>query len=275
MSNTMSKRIPGLVVAVALLSFSVANAQITSSGITAPIPGQILSARRVFISNAGSESYGSQSYFRLTKYDGGPDRFYNQFYSAIKSWGRYELTDSPAVADIVCEVRFTSPIVDKQSKYDLVYDPQLNLTILDPKTRVPLWSLTEHIQPARNKDGDNRNFDQAVARLVDHTKMLASSSVSLPNEVRPQTVTELPPVGAIETARWQEHWQHTVAGSLIGGVAGGLIAWGTVHSSCAGGFSCATAEGIASENAKYKKRFRIGVGGTVAGALIGWLWPTH
>jgi len=275
MSNTMSKRIPGLVVAVALLSFSVANAQMTSSGITAPVPGQVLSARRVFISNAGSESYGSQSYFRLTKYDGGPDRFYNQFYSAIKSWGRYELTDSPADADIVCEVRFTSPIVDKQSQYDLVYDPQLNVTILDPKTRVPLWSLTEHIQPARNTEGDNRNFDQAVARLVERAKMLASSSVLLPDDARPQTLSELAPVGAIETARWQEHWQHTVAGAVIGSVAGSLIAWGTVHSSCAGGFSCATAEGIASQRATFSKRFRIGVSGTLAGAFIGWLWPTH
>jgi hypothetical protein len=228
----------------------------------------------MFISNAGSESYGSQTYFRLTKYDGGPDRFYNQFYSAMKNWGRYELADSPVDADVVSEVRYTSPIVDKQVPGELVYDPQLTVTILDPKTRVALWSLTEHIQPARTRDGDNRNFDQAVARMVDQTKRLASSSVSSSTDARPRTMGDYAPVGAVQTARWQEHWQHTVAGSLIGSVAGGLIGWATVHS-CSGGFSCATMSGIAADRAAYNKRFKIGIGGGVTGALIGWFWPTH
>jgi hypothetical protein len=274
MSNTSSRRAAGLVVIASLVSLSAASAQLPASGVAAPVPGQILTAKRVFISNAGSESYGSASYFRLTKYDGGPDRLYNQFYSAIKDWGRYELADSPADADVVCEVRFTSPIVDKQTAYDLVYDPQLNVTILDPKTRVALWSLTEHIQPARNREGDNRNFDQAVARLVERSRMLTSGSVSL-TDARPQTMVELAPAGAVETARWQEHWQHTIAGSLIGSVAGSLLAWATVHSSCSGGLSCATEEGIASERTTFNKRFRIAVGSTAAGAFIGWLWPTR
>jgi hypothetical protein len=273
MSSTTS-RIPGLFLIAAFVSLP-ANAQVTPVVVTAPVPGQILTAKRMFISNAGSESYGSQSYFRLTRYDGGPDRFYNQFYAAMKNWGHYELADSPADADVVCEVRFTSPIVDKQSPYELVYDPQLNLTIVDPKTRVALWSLTEHIQPARNKEGDNKNFDQAVSRIVDQTKMLGSSSASLPTGVRPQTITEFAPVGAVETARAQDHWQHAWIGSLIGGTTAGLIAWRVIQPSCSGGLDCATADGIASLNATFKKRFAIDVGGAVAGGLIGWLWRTH
>jgi len=274
MSSTRSRRIAGVVVAAALVSFSTADAQLTSPGVTAPVPGQILTAKRVFISNAGSESYGSQTYFRLTKYDGGPDRLYNQFYSAIKIWGRYELLDSPADADVVYEVRFTSPIVDKQTAHDLVYDPQLNVTIVDPKTRVALWSLTEHIQPARNRQGDNRNFDQAVARLVERTRMLASGSVAS-TDASPQTIVDMAPVGAVETARFQEHWQHTLTGSVLGSVAGSLIAWATVRPSCSGGFSCATADGIASERRTFHRRFTVAVGGTITGAFIGWFWPTH
>jgi hypothetical protein len=273
MSNIPS-RIPGLFILAALVSLP-ANAQVTPIVVTAPVPGQILTARRMFISNAGSESYGSQSYFRLTRYDGGPDRFYNQFYAAMKKWNHYELTDSPADADVVCEVRFTNPIVDKQSPHDLVYDPQLNLTILDPKTRVALWSLTEHIQPARNEEGDNKNFDQAVSRIVDQARMLSASSASSSTDVRPQTITELAPVGAVETARAQDHWRHASIGSLIGGAAAGLIAWRVIQPSCSGGFDCATADGIASLNATFKKRFAIDVGGAVAGGLIGWLWPTN
>jgi hypothetical protein len=274
MSNTRYTSIAGLLVAAALVSFSPASAQMSSGGITAPVPGQILTAKRMFISNAGSESYGSQTYFRRTKYDGGPDRFYNQFYSAMKTWGRYELTDSPADADVVSEVRFTSPIVDKQQPGELVYDPQLTVTILDPKTRVALWSLTEHIQPARTRDGDNRNFDQAVARLVEQAKLLASSSVSSSDDARPRTMEVYAPVGALQTARWQEHWQHTVAGLLIGSVAGALVGWRTVDT-CSGGLNCATMESIAADRVALHKRFKIGVGGALTGGLIGWFWPTH
>ena len=31
---------------------------------------------------------------------------YNEFYAAMKSWGRYELVSSPADADMVFEIRF-------------------------------------------------------------------------------------------------------------------------------------------------------------------------
>jgi hypothetical protein len=273
MSNT-SSRIVGLLLAAALAS-PPASAQVTPVAVPAPVPNQIVAARRMFISNAGSDSYGSQTYFRLTKYEGGPDRFYNQFYAAMKAWGRYELTDSPADADVVGEVRYTSPIVDKQPQYELVYDPQLNLTILDPKTRVPLWSLTEHIQPAGNKEGDNRNFDRAVSRIVDQTKMLAAGSASLSSDTRSlQTVADFAPVGAIDEARWEQRWEHVGAGSLIGAVAGGVAAWAGVHT-CNGGLSCATAEEMAADRAAFNKRLMIGFGGLALGALVGWLWPTQ
>lgn len=52
----------------------------------APVPVQIASARKVFISNAGQESS-----FRAVHdqwYSGGPNRTYNQFYAAMKDWGR-------------------------------------------------------------------------------------------------------------------------------------------------------------------------------------------
>lgn len=270
MSSTNSRRIAGLVLIVALVAVPAANAQMTPVGVTAPVPGQIVAAKKMFISNAGSESYGSETYFRLTRYDGGPDRFYNQFYAAMKTWGRYELADSPVDADVVGEVRFTSPIVDKQSPNDLVYDPQLSLTFLDPKTRVALWSLTEHIQPARNNEGDNKNFDQAVARIVDHAKMIAAGSLSSDDE-RALTMTAFAPVGALETARRQERAEHTVLGSIVGGVVGSLIAVRMVNVNCGGGIGCANPEGMAM----IQKGVAIGFGSMVAGGLVGWFWPTR
>src|SRR5262249_58085013 len=69
----------------------------------APIPAQILSAKKVFIANAG----GDESRFDAPGYTGGPDRFYNEFYAGAKSWGRYELVSTPAEADLIFEIQLT------------------------------------------------------------------------------------------------------------------------------------------------------------------------
>jgi hypothetical protein len=255
----------GLLVAGSLFTNSAANAQATSTSVMAPVPGQILSAKRVFVSNAGSESYGSETYFRLTRYDGGPDRFYNQLYSALKNWGRYELTDSPATADIVYEARFSSPIVDKQTKYDFTYDPQLTLTILDPKTRVALWSLTEHIQPGSSRESDNRNFDSAVDRIVEKTKMLVESPTT---RAQQPTLAEAAPVGAIETAHRQNQAKHAAIGSAIGTLGGVLFA-SRNFSPCPLGSGASCAGHRAFSTLGYV------VGGAISGAVVGWFWPTR
>lgn len=57
----------------------------------APVPSLILTAKRVFIANGG----GDESLFDWPQYSGGPDRLYNEFYAAMKSWGRYELVSTP------------------------------------------------------------------------------------------------------------------------------------------------------------------------------------
>ena len=58
---------------------------------SAPIPSLILSAKRVFVANAG----GDESLFG-PQYTGGPDRLYDEFYAGMKSWGRYlSVRDTP------------------------------------------------------------------------------------------------------------------------------------------------------------------------------------
>lgn len=69
----------------------------------APIPVQIVTARKVFIANGG----GDESRYDDGLYTGGPDRAYNEFYASMKTWGRYELVAAPADADLVFEVRLT------------------------------------------------------------------------------------------------------------------------------------------------------------------------
>ena len=90
----------------------------------APVPSQITAAKKVFISNTG---VGMNS----SVWSGGQDRMYNELYAAVKSWGRYELVTAPGDSDLVLDVNVVaSPAIW-----------QFKLEILDPKTRIVLWTV--------------------------------------------------------------------------------------------------------------------------------------
>jgi len=141
----------------------------------APLPAQIFTARKVFVSNAGGNTLGD--------YSGGPDRAYNQLYAALKGWGRYELVRAPADAELVFEIRFATPILGEKVSgggggntpvsSSPVKDPQFRLAILDLKTHVLLWTFTERVQSALLQGNRDKNFDQAMAALVNDLRNVA------------------------------------------------------------------------------------------------------
>jgi hypothetical protein len=124
---------------------------------TAPVPVQILTAKKVFISNASGEC--GVSYCPV------PSQPYNEFYAVVKSWGRYEIVSTPAAADLVFEIHFT-PI------------PQVGLVILDPETRITLWTFVELVHPASRPATGRKNFDKAMTTLVDDVKKLVTPSAA-------------------------------------------------------------------------------------------------
>lgn len=159
-----------------------ARAQQTKDALPAPMPSQIVSARKVFLSNAGGDSHGL--------YSGEPRRLYDQFYAGLRSWGRYELAGSPAEADLVFEVSLINPLIGEyvsggggQTSVSSrsVTDPQFRLVILDPGTRVTLWVFTEHIVPAILLSNRDKNFDQALNYLVNDLRNVAGQPVAAAN----------------------------------------------------------------------------------------------
>jgi hypothetical protein len=164
-----------IVVATALLLVPLADGQKSIDVLPAPLPVQITRGKTVFISNAG----GDTNYV----YSGGPDRLYNQFYAAIQSWGRYQLVVSPGEADLVLAISFSNQFVgDKDTRGNgssspfasrSLTDPQFRLTVLDPGTRVTLWTFTEHVQFAELQGNRDKNFDQALAALVNDVRNVA------------------------------------------------------------------------------------------------------
>jgi len=140
----------------------------------APVPEQILAAKRVFISNLGDDCNPRGAII----FGGGPERAYDQFYAEMKSWGKYELVATPAGGDLVFEIRFHCPAaaidVIKGSSVGPGYDPQLMVAILDPKTHVTLWALYEHVQAALLQANRDKNFDQAIGRIAGDIKNLTA-----------------------------------------------------------------------------------------------------
>jgi hypothetical protein len=161
---------------VVLLCGIAATAQQTAPGAVAPVPPQLLNARKVFISNAGADSGLFPHPFT-----GDPDRAYNEFYANVESWGRYRLVATPAEADLVFELQLTAPNgpanADK-SKGASDPLPMLRLVIYDRPTHYVLWALTESIAAADRQKTHDHNFDEAVANLVLDAGRLTKS---LPN----------------------------------------------------------------------------------------------
>lgn len=166
-------------IAIPSLVFPVLAAQQPKQTPPAALPAQLLTAKKVFVGNGGGEAlWAGNPVTGWPAFNGGPDRAYNQFYAAMKAWGRYELVGTPADADLVFEIRYLvqvdpGPGTNKGSMGPS-YDPQLRLAIRDPKTQSLLWALGRHIEGAMRQENREKNFDLAVAAIVSQVQKLTA-----------------------------------------------------------------------------------------------------
>ena len=157
----------------AILGFTgISGAQQPKDAVPAPIPPQIASSHKVFISNAGGESF--EAVIGQTVFNGGPDRPYDEFYTSMKDWGRFELVSSPADADLVFEVSWA--LTDTGLRLPVL--GQLRLVVIDPKTHITLWTFTQYVRGAMLLGNRDKNFDQAMTTVVNHLKLLAVPPVA-------------------------------------------------------------------------------------------------
>jgi hypothetical protein len=164
-----SFRLAILCFTITMLHLSVSTAQ-SKPAPDAPIPTQIMAAKKVFIANGGGD--------QLTEDDpiftGGPDRAYNQFYASIKNWGRFNLVGSPSEADLLLEIRQEVQVGSLGGKAGGFATPLFHLEIRDPKTNALLWALHIHFKFGAGQGNSDRNFDQLVNRLVMELRALVT-----------------------------------------------------------------------------------------------------
>jgi hypothetical protein len=127
----------------------------------APVPVQITSAKKVFISNAGLDG----DYSDPDIYTGGPNRAYNQLYGAMKAWGQCELVSTPADADLVFEISQINRNAGSLAR-------ELKVRIIDPKTNITMWVLTNYVSIAGLSKTREKNYDMAMTELVNNLKTL-------------------------------------------------------------------------------------------------------
>lgn len=132
----------------------------------APPPAKVLAAKQVFLVNGG-----------------GNDLAYDALYSAVKDWGRFEIVDTSAAADIIIEIRYVtedkgvhvwSTTNSSNGETNVhsrqIVDPQLVLNIFDPASKEALWSTVEHRRLARLSKNRDKETINAAQKLVDNLK---------------------------------------------------------------------------------------------------------
>ena len=138
----------------------LASAADLPSAPAAPIPPQILAAKTVFISNASDDCFIAT----WPADTGGCTRnsLYNEFYAALKSTGKYQISLNPQDADLILELslRLSTGYCYK-------------LSIVDAKTHFTLWSFFEHVEPAAVVKTQKRNHLTARTQIIADFKALA------------------------------------------------------------------------------------------------------
>ncbi len=140
-------------------------AQSPSTAPPAPLPSQLFSAKTVFISNTTG---------RAAAYPGISEFTYNEFYAALKNWGRYQIVTAPADAELVFEIRYAIALGPTNGGNSGQY-AEFELTICDTKTHVVLWAVSETVNPIKHKS-NQESTEQALENLVSDIKKLVSQT---------------------------------------------------------------------------------------------------
>jgi hypothetical protein len=150
-----------------------------SSAPAAPVPPLIGAAKKVFIVNAGWDCASLEYVFH-----GAPNRVYEDFYLALKRWGRYEPVSAPSEADLDLGIGFACPpgaTSVTNGDGGAQYSPKLILTISQPKGNAMIWRIVQPVKPTRSAwrrlgEYSDKDLTENVTFLVDQLKSLAVRS---------------------------------------------------------------------------------------------------
>jgi hypothetical protein len=201
--NALLRKFLCFILALAFFTVQTVRAQQTTPA--APVPSQIQQAQTIFLTNSGSDP----------NFPIDATKAYNDIYAALQTWGRYKLVNSPDQADLVFQLIGIAPINDVIAYRNGVYSatsPAFQLTILDPRSNIALWTITSPV----NLKGKNQVFARWVSiaetNLVSRVKVVAGQPLS------PDETADLTTVPKYHTTRAILVVTGSVAGAVVAGV---------------------------------------------------------
>jgi hypothetical protein len=201
--------------ALLLASTPLTRAQQTTPA--APVPSQIQQAQTIFLTNSGSDP----------NFPIDAAKAYNDIYAALQTWDRYKLVNSPEQADLVFQLKGIAPITDVSGNRGGVYtvtSPAFQVTILDPKSNIALWTITSPVTVTGKNEVLARWVSISETNLVSRVKVVAGQPLS------PDETADLTTVPKYHNARTAL----IIVGVVVGAaVAGGLIGYHEYENSLA------------------------------------------
>jgi hypothetical protein len=201
--NTLLRKLLCFSLASVLVSTQLALAQ--SAAPTAPTPSQIQQAKIIFFTNSASDPN-----FPIDE-----TKAFNDIYAALQTWGRYKLVDSPDQADLVFKLKDIAPITEVTGNRGGVYSvasPAFQLTILDPKSHIALWTITSPVNITGKNQVLARWVSIAETNLVSRVKVVAGQPLSS------DETADLTTVPKSHTTRTILIVTGAVAGAVVAGV---------------------------------------------------------
>jgi len=137
----------------------------------APIPTQIAAAHKVFVANLGADDN-----FPIDS-----TQTYKTFYTGLEAWGHYQLVTTPDQADLVFQLRDINPLTNVSGDRNGVYSttsPAFQLTIIDPRNNIALWTITSPVYIAGKNQVKARWISVAQTNLMSRLKVLAGQPLT-------------------------------------------------------------------------------------------------
>ena len=122
------------------------------------IPAQIASARTVFLSNNLGAPLADT------------DKIFNEIYAAVQQQNRFSIVTDPRTADLLLQFNLVNSV---GNSFGIVQT--ITLQIIDPKTQVILWSVSDAGQTKAiygSKDRDLNKYD-VVDSVLAYLKIIA------------------------------------------------------------------------------------------------------
>jgi hypothetical protein len=169
----------------------------------APVPAQIVSSHTIFLSNLGSDA----------NFPVDSTQVYNDIYKALQVWGHYQLVSSPDQADLIFQLHDVSTVTtyyEGNGANATINNPTFQLTILDSKSMVTLWTITSPVTLAGKKTFA-RWLSISETNLVSRLKVVAGQSLS------PTETADLTTVPNLHVRRYALIFVGAGAGFAVGG----------------------------------------------------------